>query len=107
MILYASCQLTVSKTATKPNASTYEYYNTFNTRGPINVTFKAEYTNMMDGLTYQAPTYVLYRVAADGTMTSSTMIAGGSAKNLTTDYLWVLTMERPEGTGPGTDTTTT
>lgn len=97
----------MSNTATRPSISTYEYYNTFNIRGPIVDTFEAEYTNTMGGLTYQTPTYVLYRVAADGTMTSFTMIAGGRAKSLTTDYLWVLTMERPEGTDPGTDTTTT
>ena len=105
--VHASCPLTVSNTATRPSIQTYEYYNTFNTHGPITVSFKAEYTNMMNGLNYQTPTYVLYRVAADGTMTSYTMIPGGGAKNLTTDYLWVLTMERPEGTDPGTDTTTT
>lgn len=105
--VYAYCVLAVSKTATKPGISTYRYYNTFDTHGAINVTFKAEYTDTMGGMLYETPTYVLYRVAADGTMTSSTMSVKGGAKDLTTDYLWVLTMERPEGTVPSPDTTTT
>ena len=62
----------------------------------------------MSGETYETPTYVLYRVATDGTMTNSIMSAN-SSKSLTTGYLWVLTIERPSGTStspdPGPDET--
>lgn len=84
-------------------SGTYKYYNNFNITGPSSVSFKAEYTLSSLGLTYEIPTYVLHRVSTDGTTTSSAMSAG-STKDLTTGYLWVLTIERPEGKE---DTTTT
>ena len=100
--------LKMSSSATQ--SGTYRYYNNFNINGPSSVTFKAEYSVSMSGLTYEVPKYVLYRVSTDGTMASSAMSAGNN-KSLTTGYLWVLTIERPSGTstspGPGTDTTTT
>ena len=84
-------------------SGTYKNYNKFEINGPSSVSFKAEYTLSSLGLTYETPTYVLYRVSTDGTMTSSIMSAGNS-QSLTTGYLWVLTIERPEGKE---DTTTT
>lgn len=87
-------------------SGTYPNYYTFNINGPSSVTFKAEFSVSMSGLTYETPTCVLYRVSTDGTMTSSDMgiMGNGNTQSLTTDYLWVLTMERPEGKE---DTTTT
>ena len=93
-------------------SGTYPYYHNFNINGPSSVSFKAEYALSMSGETYETPTFVLYRVSTDGTMARSVMSAN-STKDLTTGYLWVLTIERPEGTsttpdpGPGTDTATT
>ena len=83
----------------------WPYSTSFHINGPITSAFRAEYTELRTGLVYQTPEYVLYKVSPDGTMTNSVMDAN-KTKDLTADYLWVLTIERPAGKPDGETATT-
>ena len=102
--VYATCAFSRSKPVSQSNVS-WPYSTSFHINGPITAAFRAEYTELRTGLVYQTPEYVLYKVSPDGTMTNSVMDAN-KTKDLTADYLWVLTIERPAGKRDDETTTT-
>lgn len=102
--VYATCAFSRSKPVSQ-SSTLWPYSTSFHINGPITAAFRAEYTELRTGLVYKTPEYVLYKVSTDGTMTNSVMSANNT-KSLTADYLWVLTIERPEGKRDDETTTT-
>ena len=102
--VYATCAFARSKSVSQSN-TLWPYSTSFHINGPITATFRAEYTEMRSGLAYKTPEYILYKVSPDGTMTNS-VVDANKTKDLTADYLWVLTIERPAGKSDDTATTT-